>query len=141
MLYVTLCACQHYTLYRSLYESASVKTIVTIHDKHTPDKNNQQPHSTGLNQSHTHKRTHAKKGFTFCSQMISILPVFNSRTLAPLPHPTHLPRHISTLIASPLPITLVIPHATLTCPCAQPDVRKWSESKDRAKGPPCIDVI
>lgn len=51
----------------------------------------------------------------------------------PPPHPAHLQYHISTLIVTPLPITHVIPHATLPCPCARPAAQKGLENKDRAR--------
>lgn len=62
------------------------------------------------------------------------VPVLGTaRTLAALPHPTHLLYRISTLIVTPLPITHVIPYTTVPCPCAWPDAQKWLESKDRAR--------
>ena len=66
--------------------------------------------------------------------VFSIMPVFSTAgILAALPHPAHLQNHISTLIVTPLPITHVIPHATLPCPCAWPAARKGLENKDRAR--------
>lgn len=44
--------------------------------------------------------SHVKTCITCCSATVPVLPGFNTRTLAALPHPTHLPRHISTLIAN-----------------------------------------
>lgn len=53
------------------------------------------------------------------------MPVFNTAgILAALPHQAHLQYHISTVIVTPLPITHVIPHATLPCPCARPAAQK-----------------